>query len=337
MNDTCNPYEGLEHIINQDCHDQKPHIFLHPYDYGLSHVSQGLREYTDEEVWALEKRDFETRIFISSSTFEGDSVFLRTHWTENHMHKTVLNSVRDFFKAFHATRNYTAAKAALSELLTMCLEAEKSNYYSFAITMASALSDDARNTSFQVHNAMVKSSGGATLARKKLCLLMHNLFQRIKSSEFLYSGEGSNIYRLTHCKTYVSSKGNIALIIPAFTFVLQLVLVAFVTIHQLVGDTDSLFRDFAANFTPDRSEKDDANSNVYAKLLLAFATFIYSAIIAWPGIIEIGDAYKLFDKKIGPLQMLDFFANTIIPIFLLLNSFFVSLGTLSFLNRLTIQ
>ena len=327
MNDTSNPYEGLEHIINQDCHDQKPHIFLHPCDYGLSHVSKGLREYTAEELLALEKRDFETRLFISASTFEGNSVFLRTHWTENHMHKTILNGIRDHFKALHATRNYTAAKAALSEILTTCLEAEKSNYYSFAITLASAMSDDARNTSFQVHDAMIKSDGGSTIARKKLCILMHNLFQRIKTSEFLYSGGGSNIYRLTHCMTYGTTKGNMALvIIPCFTFMLQVVLVTFVTIYQLVGDNDSVLKNFLSNFQ-------EPKSTLYSNLLLAFITFIYSAIVAWPGIVEISDAFKLFDQKIGPLQMLDFIVNTVLPMLLLFNGFFVSLGTLSHLNR----
>lgn len=316
MNENKNPYEGLEEMMKRDCVDQKPFVFLHPFHYGVSPVSAGLREYEEDEVYALEKRDFETRLFMSGLTFEGDSMWLRTHWTDNHIHKTVLNSVRDYFKAVNTTKNFTAAKAALSELLTMCLKAEKSNYYSFAITMASGLSDEARNTSFQVHQAIIKSDSDITLARKRLCISMHNLFESIKSSEFLYSGEGSNIFRLIHCKTYVSEKGKLSLVVPFLSFMLQIVLVVFVFIHQLTDNSILLGGSLFAE--KDRLYRDLSN------LLLAIVTLIYSFIVAWPGLMETHDAFKLYEKRIGPIQMIDFITNTIVPVLLLFNGFFVS-------------
>ena len=292
------PYKGLETRMEKGCHGQKPLIFLHPSDYGATHVSPALRNYTEEELKALEKRDFETRLFLTADTYEGDSVWLRTHWTDNHIHKTVFNSVRDYFKAVHSTENFTAAKAVLSEMLTTCLEVERTNYYSFAITMASALSNMGKNVSFQIHDSLITSENELPLAQRKLCLTMHLLFTKVKTARFLYSGKACNIYRLIHCKTVVSKIGKRDLLVPWFTFFLQTILTIFVILNVVLEEGWGIQVGSKGNF------------------VLAFTTFVYSAVVASPGLAETADAYRMYGK-LGPIQVLDFIINSVLPFILL--------------------
>lgn len=310
-----NPYKGLETRMEEGCHGNKPLIFLHPSDYGATHVSPALRNYTEDELKALEQRDFETRLFLTADTYEGDSVWLRTHWTDNHIHKTVLNGVRDYFKALHSTKNFTAAKAVLSEMLTTCLEVERSNYYSFAITMASALSNMGKNVSFQIHDSLIKSENELPLAQRKLCLAMHLIFNKVKTARFLYSRKACNIYRLIHCKTVISNFGKRELLVPWFTFFLQIFLSAFVLVY--------LFSEVEYDEDKDNEGKMRLMNINGQNSVLAVATFVYSAVVAYPGLAETADAYRMYGK-LGPIQMLDFIINSTLPLILLFFGFFVS-------------
>jgi len=304
-----NPFDGLNEIFINCCNDKQPFVFLHPTHYGKTAVSPGLRDYTEDELLALEKRDFETRIFITGRIFDGDSVWLRTHFTDNHCHKSVFRVVRDYFKAAHATKNRTAAKSALSELLTMCMEGAKSDYYSFAVTVASGLSNMAENTSFEINRNMVKDKADLPIARRRLCLLMHVIFSKISSSNFLCDEEGSNIYRVVYCRTKYSNMKSIR-VIPLFSFLLQVCLTGFVILENLTeGITD--WR--AANIP------------------LALLTFFYSSLVAWPSITESPDAFKVY-KRIGPIQLIDFVVNTILPVVLLVSGFFVILNSNSYIE-----
>ncbi len=88
-------------------------------------------------------------------------------------------------QATFVTKNYTASKANCTELLSSCLQAfsdpsSTSKYYSFAITMASGLSNMAQNIDFEqgmVSN--VTDLEEVNLARRKFCLLMHIIFSKI--------------------------------------------------------------------------------------------------------------------------------------------------------------
>ncbi len=91
------------------------------------------------------------------------------------------------FQATFGTKNYTASKANCTELLSACLKAfsdpsSTSNYYSFAITMASGLSNMAQNIDFE--QGMVNSVTDleeVNLARRKFCLLMHIVFSKVST------------------------------------------------------------------------------------------------------------------------------------------------------------
>lgn len=296
-----NPFAALEELIQRDCHDQKSHIFLHPFDYGSSHVSLGKRNYTEDEVHALKERDFETRIFITNKAFDGSSVWLRTHFSDNHVYHSKLNAVRDYFKATHH-KSFTAAKSALSELLTMSVDMPKSSYYSFAVTMASALSEMGKNTSFETDESFVENKDDIELARMKLCLLMHLVFSKMKKSTFLQDDDGSNIFRLIHCRTSVEKKDKHFLLLPWFSFLLQCCLTGYV-IFQNVNDGIS----FSPSYIP-----------------LAIITFVYSSVVAYPGITEIPKAFEVYNRRVGPIQMIDFIVNGILPHVLLISGFLVS-------------
>ena len=313
-----NPYAGLETLTETYCHDQKPHIFLHPYDYGVSAVSPGIRDYTADELDALAKRDFETRIFITNRTFEGGSVWLRTHFTDNHIHTTMLfNVVRDYFKATHALKNFTAAKSALSEMMTTLMETDKAEYYSFAITMASALSEMGSNTSFEISDALVKNKVDIELARMKLCLMMHIVFTKAETSDFLNDGDGSNIFRLVHAQTVVSKKDKVLFLLPWFSFLLQICLTGYVILQNAMD---------GIAFLPGNQ---DDGLLFWWNIPLAIATLVYSTIVALPGVREINDAYKIYGR-LGPIQMIDFIVNSIVPFVLLVSGFLVSFSFLNF-------
>jgi hypothetical protein len=292
-------YEGLDELIEKYCNDQKHHVFLHPSDYGVSAVSPGLRVSTKKEMAALQKRDFETRLFITAATFAGDSVFLQTRFSDNHIHMTKFNNIRDYFKAAHATRNFTAAKSTLAELLTTCMETDKDSYYSFAVTVASGLSNMGGNTSFEINRAIVSHERDVELARNKLCLLMHIIFAKMETSKFLVDEGRTNLYRVIHCKTVVAKgERGIELIFPVFTFALQLCL----TIYVIMGSTTDIKYDLM-------------------NIPLAIFRLIYSTIVALPEMKEYDDAFNVYSRRVGTFQMIDFLVNTILPPILLVFGF----------------
>ncbi len=313
-----NPYEGLDKVYLRDCHEQTDFIFFHPHEYGITATSPAEREYTEEEALALEKRDFETRIFISAFVFGGRSAFIRTHFTDNHKNNCItLNIVRDYIKATHGTKNFTAAKSSLSELLTMCMECSESEYYSFALTMASGLSNVARNTSFQrleASEVILNDGDDIDLVRRKLCLIMHVLFERMENSNYLNRGDGSNIYRLTYCSTAITKKNYKSKLLPLFSFLLQVCLTYFVVLENITSFPDVINGEGLVNSIP----------NFKQNLVLAMLTFVYSALVAMPSILETNNAFKIYGT-IGGIQLMDFCVNSILPIVLLFSGFLVSL------------
>jgi len=147
-----NGLKELESILKKNVDNDEHCVFLHPEES---------RGYTDDELTALKHRDFETRLFITGTQCAGDSVFLRTHHTDNAQHTSNLNYVRDYLKAFHVIENWTCAKSVLTTLLTMCFQLEPSDYYTFAISIASGLSRDGANTDFEAAKSSHTNTGTA--------------------------------------------------------------------------------------------------------------------------------------------------------------------------------
>ena len=78
---------------------------------------------------------------------------MRTHHTDNHSllsSASVYNFIQDYLKATHTTKTYTSAKATLARLLRVCFDMDESDFYNFAIIMASGLSANASNISLQM-------------------------------------------------------------------------------------------------------------------------------------------------------------------------------------------
>ncbi len=319
-----NPYEGLDKVYLRDCHEQTDFIFFHPHEYGITATSPAERKYTEKEALALEKRDFETRIFITAFVFRGRAAFIRSHFTDNHkLNCKILSIVRDYIKATHGTKNFTAAKSSLSELLTMCMECEESDYYSFALTMASGLSNMANNTSFQRHEAILDDEDDIDMLRRKLCLIMHVLFERMENSNYLNHGDGSNIYRLVFCSTAITKKNYMLKLLPFFSFLLQICLTYFVVLENITSFPDVMNGGGLVNSIP----------NFTQNLILAILTFVYSALVAMPSVLETNNAFKIYGT-IGGIQLMDFCVNSIVPIVLLFSGFMVSLVFFSTSNDL---
>ena len=166
----------LEEIIYKSVSDQDNCIFLHPNETRL---------YTNKELKALENRDYQAKLFITGTQCAGDTVFLRTHHTDNLSHKSHFNYVRDYLKAAYITRNITCAKSSLTTLLTMCIEQDSSDYYTFATTLASGLSNNGGNTEFEISDLMAPSTKDVPNLRMKLCLLMDVIFNKMAVKKFL--------------------------------------------------------------------------------------------------------------------------------------------------------
>ena len=221
----------LEEIMDDSLIENKPLIFLH-HGYPKD-------EYDDDEVYALSQRDFQTRFFMSSLAVNMNSVWLRNHHSDNFHSMSNFTYVRDFFKAAYTTKNHTAAKATLTSEVTKWLNLDHHEYYTYATTLASALSDEGANTSFQIHEAMVKSPDHLQLARQTFVVLMDILFSKVYFKTFLFKEGNSNIYRLVHCSTkhtrnYSSFKYAI------FSFLLQVALTTFVVLQLSASVKDGI-------------------------------------------------------------------------------------------------
>lgn len=226
--------------------------------------------------------------------------------------------MRDYLKASSSTKSFTAAKAALTRLLTISFDMCESEYCTFASTMASGLSGNATNTSFEKGyrgdlNAMLKVGERPVKLRRELCILMHIIFTKIQKHQFMLNG-GSNVYRLFHCRTK-TSRDKFPVYIALFTFIFQITLTGYV-VAQLYNN----FR-----------EQVYADTQNLRNIPLAALTFLYSAILAKPIMSEVPEGFKIFGSY-GVLQTLDYIVNGVLPIVLLVSGFFVIWGQQSYIE-----
>ena len=292
--------DTLKEIIEESCDDSKVPVLVHPDEVG--------RAYTIEELQAVRARDFETRLLITGKNIQGQTLMLRTHYTDNHKYSCHLNYVRDYFKAFHATKNNTAAKATLTDLLTMFFTCDHSKYYSFALTMASGLSNQGKNTTFEIDHSMVKEKSQMDEARQEFCLLMNIIFENIAIERFLVDDNGSNTFRLAYCQSK-HTKEKAPLFLATFSFLLQVCLAGYVLAEIFVTDSFGHVRNVP----------------------LAILTFIYSTILAYPIISDSSGSNCLYRKK-GLLYFMDSTVNIILPCVLLFAGFMVIMIQDSFIE-----
>ena len=119
------------------------------------------------ELKALRQRDFKTRLFMSSD----DGILLRTFHTDDTptyegLPKTLAH-VKDYFEAAYCTKDHVVAKATLTKLLHKLYSFPVDEYAAFTTIVASSLSDQGKNTSFEINPALVKDKGDLRFARRR--------------------------------------------------------------------------------------------------------------------------------------------------------------------------
>ena len=242
---------------------------------------------------------------------------MRTRFSDNHKYNSNLNVVRDYFKAAHATKNFTAAKTNCTDMLSMCLQckphtsASISRYYTFAATVASGLSNCAANTSFEVHEGLLKDEAEVELARRKLCLLMDIIFSKISMFRFLVDEEGSNTFRVAYCRSKCNEKDKSPFVFAVFSFLMQLCLTAYVVAESITEG----FEAWSLRNLP-----------------LAILTLIYSSMLVYPSLRDKEEAYRFYGNKVGVLLFMDFFVNHTLSIVLVFAGFTVIMIQESFIE-----
>jgi hypothetical protein len=309
------PMESVMDAIERDSDDaHKPIIRLY----------EGRTEYTENELRLLQTRDFKTRLFISNQSVNFNSVWLRNHHTDNAEHWSNFTYIRDYFKAACKTSNHSAAKSTLTVLLTTMFAMEDSAYNSFASIVASALSEKAQHTSFEVHPGILEDRIKLDTARNQLLILMDALFSKIKIRSFLLDRKNSNIYRLVHCLTK-GNKNKRPMIYAFFSFLVQSCLTIFVILHVAFQGTQYDYEK-DDTYCKENRTKNVCINQAAMKLglpILALLGAIYAFLIALPEIYATIEAYNLYGKKVGMIQMMDFIVNIIIPLTLVFSGVFV--------------
>jgi hypothetical protein len=302
--------EKLEEIITEHCNDSQPPVFLHPKDVGN-------RDYTDDELQNVRSRDFQSRLFISNTNIKGQTAALRTRFSDNHAHTSHFNVVRDIIKTFHSTKNFTSAKTHCTELLSKFLQykpdsqASISKYYTFAVSVASSLSNFGEGTSFEHDIAMVKDSRDEDIARLKLCLLMDIIFSKISMFHFLVYEEGTNSFRVAYCQSKCNRKDKQPFLFAAFSFLLQFCLTAYVVLENVTEGIDEWH---------------------VRNLPLAILTLIYGTMIIYPSLRDKEQAFNFYGNKYSLLQQMDFFVNHTLSTILVFSGFVVIMIQQSFIE-----
>jgi len=316
---TRHPIESMMDAMERDSDDaHKPIIRLY----------EGRAEYTENELKLLQTRDFKTRLFISNQSVNWNSVWLRNHHTDNAEHVSNFTYIRDYFKAACKTGNHTAAKSTLTVLLTTIFAMEDSSYNSFASILASGLSEKAQHTSFEVHPGMIEDRNKLETARNQLLILMDVLFSKIKIRSFLLDRKNSNIYRLVHCLT-MGNTNNKPMIYAFFSFLVQSCLTLFVILHVSFKGLKNDFDDESVDCADSTNTKEIKMNCIHQDAMkgglpiLACLGAMYSFLIALPEIFATIEAYNLYGKKVGLIQMMDFIVNIIIPLTLVFSGIFV--------------
>jgi len=283
-------------------------------------------DYTEEILEKLSRRPFQSRLYISSSltktvsdtndgVYEGG--FLRTRFSDRAAHQSDLSTIRDYIWALYSreearTKDAVAAKLAISHLCLGSFKMDESEYYSFASTLASALSEQATNTVFQPKEFL--KTEDLHLVRKKFVLCMEILFQSVSLDRFLVQDNAANIYRLAYCMRSTMSYDNSSqgmlvngrriFFAPLLSFALQVVLLVYVILE--IEDT-----------------LEDEKFELQTKTLpLAALGSIYSSLLAWKRIKTSLEINKFYES-VGFLWFLDYVINVILPILAIFAGFFV--------------
>ena len=299
-------YNKLFNIIEEYVTEQIPILKVNP--------CLDRETFNREERYALTQRDFRTRVFFSDFNINGINAWIRTHHADvgNRSH---IDHVREYFEAA-SSENHVAAKSTLGGILDSIFSMDQREYYNFATVMASCLSKEARHTSFELTDSLLKTysskSIARTMARRRLTLLMNIIFGKISAHRFLLSN--SNIFRLVYCRT----KGNRhkgALAYVAFSFCLQMCLGLFVIAQVLTTSNPEV----------------DPNLKIglYVLASLGSAFGVFSTL---PDVTNYKTIYAVYGNRIGPIYIIDTLVNVFIPLFLAVAGFMIVTLQVDYIN-----
>ena len=99
----------LENIMKNSVKDPDNYVFLYLDER---------RNYMLEELDALTRRHFETKLFMTAIPFVWDTFFLRTHHMDNSKQASRFRYIWAYIKAAYATRVQTCVNATFTTLLT---------------------------------------------------------------------------------------------------------------------------------------------------------------------------------------------------------------------------
>lgn len=286
-----NEYQKLHAIMEANCRENLPIIVVDP--------DEEREEYNPVEIASLRQRDFKTRLFISALHSTDNSFWVRTHHTDSTIHalSETFSYIEDYFEAAYARKSHITAKATVSAGLTELLHMDKDEYCAFATIMGSGLSKNGSSTSFEIDNALVRSSKDIEIARHRLVILMDIIFNKIIIRRFLIDEDKVNIFRLIHCQTK-GQRNKKSFIYAIFSFMLQSCMVFFVTAQVLL--TDSVERD---------------PTLAYGLYSLATLGSIFGLFALFPDLVNARAVLRIYGG-FGPLQMIDFIVNVILPLVL---------------------
>lgn len=349
------PVDGTKELAKIILHNvERPEdcVFLHP---------KSKRNYTDDELASLTHRDFETRLFMTGTPQCGDTVFLMNHHTDNAQHASNFNYVRDYLKAFHVVKNWTCAKSVMTTLLSMCFQLEPSGYYSFASSIASGLSREGANITFEreiplesdddfVDNAVVEEIPVGRETREKEVSRKRMSTVAIKNQVMLVGRDEDPVLirrklcflmdavfkRLAIRKFLVDDgRSNIYRLIHCQTKYAQnknpIIIAVFAFILQISLTLYVILQFLPLNIMEMEHEDHEEGWGTWQwgtwrfhnKMLpLALTTSFHSFMIAIPNFHEYMFAYRMYGR-IGPIQMMDFIMSAVIPLVLTISGFIV--------------
>jgi len=289
--DASNDYTKLHAIMEANCRENLPIIVVDP--------DEESEEYNTAQIASLRQRDFKTRIFISALHSTDNSFWVRTHHTDSTIHalSETFSYIEDYFEAAYARKSHIAAKATVSAGLTELLDMDKDEYCAFATIMGSGLSKNGSSTSFEIDNALVRSVKDIAIARHRLVILMDIIFNKIIIRRFLIDEDKVNIFRLIHCQTK-GQRNKKSFVYAIFSFMLQSCMVFFVTAQVVL--TESVERD---------------PTLAYGLYSLATLGSIFGLFALFPDLVNARTVLRIYGG-FGPLQMIDFVVNVILPLVL---------------------
>ena len=125
---------------------------------------------------------------------------------------SAFNDVKEYFEASYTHKDHMVAKAILTKLMGKLYEYDNEQYYAFATILASGLSQNGKNVSFEVRDddcsGLVQKEEEVEIARMRFMLLMDIIFKLISVKRFLVDQDFSNIFRLVHCKYNSQNNGS---------------------------------------------------------------------------------------------------------------------------------